>query len=101
MLLRSHCIEPDLKLPLDHTPLLVNLPILPENICFNKKVLKHNSNEKGAFLSLVNIRLHAFNFSDLGLIASLDLLSEAVSRVFTNAWEANARSITVTTQSKE
>jgi len=80
----SHCIEPNLKLPLDYTPLLVNLFISPENICFNKKVLKHNSNEKGAFLSLVNIRLHAFNFSDLGLIASLDLLSEADSRVFTN-----------------
>ena len=34
----SHCIEPNLKLLLDYTPLLVNLFISPENICFNKKV---------------------------------------------------------------
>ena len=31
----------------------------------------------------------------------LDLLSTAVSRVIFNAWEANARNITVTTRSKE
>ena len=27
-----YCIEPDLRLPLDHVPLLVDLPISPENI---------------------------------------------------------------------
>ena len=37
----------------------------------------------------------------LGLVASLDSLFAAVSKAFTNAWEANARSITVTTQFKE
>ena len=94
-------IEPDLRLPLDHAPLLVNLSISPENIYFSRKVLKHNSNEEGAFLSSVNRGLRTLNFSDLGLVASLDSLSEAVSRVFTSAWEANTRSITVTTQSKE
>ena len=61
-----HCIEPDFKLPLDHTPLLVNLPISPENIHFCKKVLKYDSDEKGTFFSSVNIGLCAFNFSGLG-----------------------------------
>jgi len=70
-------------------------------MCFSKKVLKYNSNKEGAFLFLVNIRLCTLNFSDLGSIASLNLLSEAVSRVFTNTWEANARSITTMTQSKK
>ena len=31
----------------------------------------------------------------------LDLLSTAVSRVISNAWEVNARNITVTTRLKE
>ena len=31
----------------------------------------------------------------------LNLLSKAISRVISNAWDANARNITVTTQSKE
>ena len=96
-----HCIGLDLRLPLNHAPLLVNLSISPENIHFSKKVLKCDSDKEGAFLFLVNIELHTFNFSDLDSIASLDLLLEAVSRVFTNAWEANARSITITTRSKK
>ena len=87
----SHC----------HAPLVVDLPILLENIHFRKKVLKCSSIEEGAFFSLVNMGLYALNFSDLGLVASLDSFSEAVSRVFTNAWEANTRSITVTIQSKK
>jgi len=91
-----HCIKPDLRLLLDYAPLLVNLPISPENICFSK-VLKCNSDKEDAFLSSVNIGLCTLNFSDLGSVASLDSLSKAVSRVFTNAWEANARSITVMT----
>ena len=94
-------IEPHLRLPLDYAPLLVSLSISPENICFSKKVLKCDSDEESAFLSSVNMGLCTLNFLDLSLVASLDSLSEAVSRVFTNAWEANARSITVTTRSKE
>jgi len=34
----SHCIELDLRQPLDHAPLLANLPILPENTHLRKKV---------------------------------------------------------------
>ena len=45
--------------------------------------------------------LCALNFSRLDSVDDLDLLSTAVSRVISNAWDANARSITVTTRSKE
>jgi len=45
--------------------------------------------------------LRALNFSRLDSVDDLDLLSTAVSRVISNAWEANARNITVTTRSKE
>jgi len=58
----SHCIEPDLRLLLDHAPLLVDLPISPENIHIHHKVLKHNSEEENTFLSAVNMGLHALNF---------------------------------------
>jgi len=45
--------------------------------------------------------LRAFNFSRLDSVDDLDLLSTAVSRVISNAWEVNARNITVTTRLKE
>ena len=92
----SHRIEPDLRLPSDHAPLLVNLPISPENIHLRQKALKRNSEEENTFLSAVNMGLRALNFSSLDSTASLDLLAQAISQVFSRAWEANARNITVT-----
>ena len=92
-----HRIEPDLRCSSDHAPLLVNLPISPKNICFSRKVLKCDSDEENDFLSSVTMGLHALNFSRLDSIDNLDLLSKAISRVIFNAWEANARNITVTT----
>ena len=94
-------IEPDLRQSSDHASLLVDLPISPENICFSRKVLKHDSDEENDFLFSVTIGLRALNFSRLDSMDDLDLLSKAISRVISNAWDANARNITVTTQSKE
>ena len=96
-----HRIEPDLRRPSDHAPLLVDLSISPENIRFSRKVLKRDSDEENDFLSSVTMGLCALNFSRLDSVDDLDLLSTAVSRVISNAWEANARNITVTTRSKE
>ena len=45
----------DLRQPSDHAPLLVDLPISPENIRFSRKVLKHDSDEENDFLSSVTI----------------------------------------------
>ena len=94
-------IEPDLRRLSDHAPLLLDLPILPENIHFSRKVLKHDSDKENNFLSSVTMGLHALNFFRLNSVDDLDLLSTTVSRVISNAWEINARNITVTTQSKE
>ena len=97
----SHRIEPDLRLPSDHAPLLVDLPISPENIHLRRKALKRDSEEENTFLLAVNMGLRALNFSGLDSTASLDLLAQAISQVFSRAWEANARNITVTSRSKE
>ena len=96
-----HRIEPDLRWPSDYASLLVDLPISPENIRFSRKVLKRDSDEENDFLSSVTMRLRALNFSRLNSVDDLDLLSKAISRVIFNAWEANARNITITTRSKE
>jgi len=96
-----HCIEPDLRQLSDHAPLLVDLPISPENICFSRKVLKRDSDEENDFLSSVTLGLCALNFSRLDSVDDLDLLSKAISRVISNAWDADARNITVTTRSKK
>jgi len=78
-------IEPDLRRPSDCAPLLLDLPILPENIHFSRKVLKHDSDEENNFLSSVTMGLCALNFFRLNSVDDLDLLSTTVSRVISNA----------------
>ena len=50
----THRIEPDLRRPSDYAPLLVDLPMAPENICVCRMVLKRDSEEEAAFLLSVS-----------------------------------------------
>ena len=47
-------IEPDLRQPSDHVPLIVDLPIALENIQMYRKVLKQDSDKEVAFLLSVS-----------------------------------------------
>ena len=64
-------------------------------------VLKHNSEEEMAFLLSVSEGLSQLNFSSLDSTTGLDLLSEAISGLFTDCWATYAKKNTVTTRSKE
>ena len=97
----TYCVEPDLRRPLDHAPLIVDLPIAPENICVHRMVLKHDSEDKMAFLLSVSEGLSQLNFSSLDSIAGLDLLSKAISGLFADCWATYAKKNTITTRSKE
>ena len=77
-----HHIEPDLRWPSDHAPLIVDLPIAPENIQIYRKVLKKYSDEEAVILFSVSKELSQLEFSTLDSITSLDLLSEAISGLF-------------------
>jgi len=97
----THRIEPDLRRPSDHAPLLVDLTIAPENICMRRMVLKRDSEEEMAFLLSVSEGLSQLNFSSLDFTAGLDLLSEAISGLFADCWATYTKKNTVTTRSKE
>jgi len=96
-----HHIEPGLRWPSDHAPLLVDLPITPENTQIHRKVLKCDSEEESSFLSTVIAGLGRLSFSRLDSTASLDSLSSNIAKVIAKAWDAHARNITVTACSKE
>jgi len=77
-----HHSEPDLRRPSNYAPLIVDLPIASENIQVYRKVLKQNSEEKAAFLLSVSEGLSQLDFSALDSVICLDMLSEAISRLF-------------------
>ena len=87
--------------PSDHAPLIIDLPIAPENICVRRMVLKRDSEEEAAFLLSVSEGLLQLNFSSLDSTAGLDLLSEAISGLFADCWATYAKKNTITTRSKE
>ena len=97
----THCIEPDLRKPSDYVPLIIDLSIAPENICVCRMVLKCDSEEETAFLLSVSKGLLQLNFSSLDSTTGLDLLSEAISRLFADCWATYAKKNNVTTWSKE
>ena len=97
----TYCIEPDLRRPSDHAPLIVDLPIAPESICVCRMVLKYNSKEKMAFLLSVSEGLLQLNFSSLDSNAGLNLLSKAIFRLFAGCWAIYAKKNTVTIWSKK
>ena len=97
----TYCIEPDLRRPSDHAPLIVDLPIAPESICVCRMVLKYNSKEKMAFLLSVSEGLLQLNFSFLDSNAGLNLLSKAIFRLFAGCWAIYAKKNTVTIWSKK
>ena len=78
----THCIEPDLRQPSDHAPLIVDLPITLENIQVHGKVLKQNSEEKVAFLLSMSEGLSQLDFSALDSVTGLNTLSEVISELF-------------------
>ena len=96
-----HHIEPDLRWPSDHAPLIIDLPIAPENIQVHRKVLKQDSEEEAAFLLFVSKGLSQLDFSALDSVTGLDMLSEAISELFADCWATYAKRITVTSCSKE
>ena len=97
----THYIEPNLRQPSDHAPLIVNLPIASENIQVHRKVLKQDSEEEAAFLFSMSEGLSQLNFSALDSVTGLDMLSEVISGLFANCWTTYAKRITVTFCSKE
>ena len=97
----TYHIEPDLRQPSDHVPLIVDLPIALENIQVHKKVLKQDNEEEVAFLLSVSEELSQLDFSALDSVTNLDLLSKAISGLFADCWATYVKRITVTSCSKK
>ena len=80
----THHIEPDIRWPSDYAPLIVDLSIALENIYVCKIVLKCDVDEEVAFLLSMSEELFQLDFSTLDSVASLNLLSKVIYRLFTN-----------------
>jgi len=67
----------------------------------HRKVLKQDSEEEAAFLLSVSEGLSQLDFSALDSVTGLDMLSEAISGLFSDCCATYAKRITVTSCSKK
>jgi len=93
----SYYMKSDLRWLSDHALLIVDLHITPENICVYKIVFKHDSEEEVVFLLSVSEGLSQLDFYTLDSVASLNSLSKAISKLFSNYWATYVKRIMVTT----
>ncbi|KAF5347006.1 hypothetical protein D9756_011009 [Leucocoprinus leucothites] len=97
----SHIIDANSRLPSDHAPLLMDLPIRPDFINYKKCVLPKDSDEETAFISQVSERLAALDCSNIYSISCLDNISQSISCILSDSWNSNSKTVWITNRSKE
>ncbi|KAF5357244.1 hypothetical protein D9756_006347 [Leucocoprinus leucothites] len=97
----SHIIDVNSRLPSDHAPLIMDLPIRPDYINYKKRVLPKDSDEETAFISQVSEHLAALDCSDIRSTSCLDDISNSISRIFHESWNTNSKTVWITNRSKE
>ncbi|KAF5347025.1 hypothetical protein D9756_011012 [Leucocoprinus leucothites] len=97
----SHIIDANSRLPSDHAPLLMDLPIHPDYINYKKRVLPKDSDEESAFISQVSERLAVLDCSNIISISCLDNISHSISSILSDSWNSNSKTVWITNRSKE
>ncbi|KAF5345868.1 hypothetical protein D9756_011193 [Leucocoprinus leucothites] len=96
-----HIIDVNSRLPLDHAPLIMDLPIRPDYINYKKRVLLKDSNEETAFTSQVSEHLAALDCLDIHSTSCLNDISDSISHIFNESWNTNSKIVWITNWSKE
>jgi len=90
-------IKADYKQHSDYTPLIVDPSFTLENIYVYRIVFKYYSEEEVAFFLSTSEELSQLNFYTLNSFASLNSLSETISRFFADCWTTYVKKYIVTT----
>ncbi|KAF5359454.1 hypothetical protein D9756_003188 [Leucocoprinus leucothites] len=96
-----HIIDVNSRLPSDHAPLIMDLPICPDYINYKKRVLPKDSDEETAFTFQVSEHLAALDCSDIHSTSCLNNISDSISRIFNESWNTNSKIVWITNRSKE
>ncbi|KAF5345719.1 hypothetical protein D9756_011623 [Leucocoprinus leucothites] len=96
-----YIIDVNSRLPLDHAPLIMDLPICPDYISYKKRVIPKDSNEETAFTSQVSEHLVALDCSDIHSTSRLNNISDSISHIINDSWNTNSKTVWITNQSKE
>jgi len=89
--LNNHLIHPDLCFTLDHTPLIVSIPITEENVNSSKLFISKNSKEEIMFVNEVTTIIKNLNTSNLIDCNKLEAIVNLLASNIERAWGKNTK----------
>ena len=97
----KHILNPDIRLPSDHVPLIIEVGIKEENVNITFKAIKKDSKEEEAFIR--DLVKGVRNIDTSKLKNQLDIQRYAVNleKIFKDAWSIHSTTKRITKHSKE
>jgi len=97
----KHTLNPDIRLPSDHVPLIIEVGIKEENIDCTFQAIKKDSEEEEAFIRDILKGIRDINTSELKNQMDIQRCANALSTTFKDAWTTHSLTKRITKHSKE
>jgi len=97
----KHTLNPDIRLPSDHVPLIIEVGIKEENVDITFKAIKKDNKEEEAFIRDLVKGVRNINTSELKNQLDIQRCAANLEKIFKNAWSTHSTTKRITKHSKE
>jgi len=97
----KHTLNPDIRLPSDHIPLIIEVGIKEENIDITFKAIKKDSKEEEAFIRDLMKEVRNIDMSELKNQLDIQRCTAKLEKIFKDAWSTHSTTKRITKHSKE
>jgi len=97
----QHFLHPELRRPLDHVPLIIEVSINETNIDNSFWSISKDSEEEKNFIKAITDNTLALDTSDITFKENLEVIVQRLASIFNEAWYSQAKKKHITKHSKE
>jgi len=97
----KHTLNPDICLPSDHVPLIIEIGIKEENVDITFKAIKKDSEEEEVFIRNIVKGIRNIDTSELKNQLDIQRCTIALKTIFKDAWSTHSTTKRITKHSKE
>jgi len=97
----KHTLNPDICLPLDYVPLIIEVGIKEENVDITFKAIKKDSKEEEAFIRDIIKGIRNIDTSELKNQSNIQRCTVTLETIFKDAWSTHSMTKRITKHSKK
>jgi len=94
-------LNPDIRLPSDHVPLIIEVGIKEENVDITFKAIKKNSKEEEAFIRDLVKGVRNIDMSEMKNQLDIQKCAAKLEKIFKDVWSTHSMTKRITKHSKE